>query len=295
MSPGGCLAVIGPGLIGGSAALAARAAGLFAHFVAYTPDRAEGRLALERGIADRLADSAAEAAAGADFILLAVPPAAMGDTLAAVAPMVGPKALITDVGSVKAPIVEAARAALGERFADFVPGHPLAGAERHGAGSARADLFRDHRVLLTPLAETDPARTARVAGFWTALGAAVEFLEPLRHDEVLALTSHLPHLLAFSLVDHLLSELGEQDAFRYAAGGFRDFTRIAASDADLWADIGCANRVALLAALSSYRERLGELAEALARADRAALAERFQRASAARRSVLSTRTAEGQA
>jgi len=283
MSPrGGCLAVIGPGLIGGSAALAARAAGVFTEYVAFTPDAAEGQAALERGIADRLAANVAEAALGADFILLAVPPAAMQGVLAALAPVLKAEALVTDVGSVKGPIVEAARAALGERFAHFVPGHPLAGAERHGAAAARADLFRAHRVLLTPVAETDPVRTARVTAFWRALGAQVEVLPPARHDHVLALTSHLPHLLAFTLVDHLLAELGEQDPFRYAAGGFRDFTRIAASDAELWADIGCANRQALCAALSGYRSRLAELEAALARADRETLAAGFQRASAAR-------------
>jgi prephenate dehydrogenase/3-phosphoshikimate 1-carboxyvinyltransferase len=282
MPPGGCLAVIGPGLIGGSAALAARAAGLFAEYLAFTPDALEAEAARGRGIADRLTASPAAAAAGADFILLAVPPAAMGEVLAAIAPVLRPGALVTDVGSVKGPIVEAARQALEERFAHFVPGHPLAGAERHGAAAARADLFRAHRVLLTPVSETDPARTARVTAFWEALGAEVECLEPDLHDRVLALTSHLPHLLAFTLVDHLLAELDGSEPFRYAAGGFRDFTRIAASDPELWADIGTANRAALGAALAGFRARLAELEAALACADRPALAERFRRASAAR-------------
>lgn len=293
MPAGGCLAVIGPGLIGGSAALAARAAGIFTDYLAFTPDAAEGQEALARGIADRLTSNVAEAAAAADFILLAVPPAAMQGVFAAIAPVLQAEALVTDVGSVKGPIVAAARVELKARFPHFVPAHPLAGAERHGAAAARADLFRAHRVLLTPTAETDPTRTERVAAFWHALGAQVEVLDATRHDAILALTSHLPHLLAFTLVNHLLAELGEEDPFRYAAGGFRDFTRIAASDAALWADIGCANRAALCTAIAGFRARLTELEAALARADRSALAEGFERASAARQRFQSQR-AEGQ-
>jgi prephenate dehydrogenase len=276
------LAIVGPGLIGGSAALAARAAGLFAEYTAWTPDAGEARTALRLGIADRMGEGLAQAVEGADFILVAVPPQAMAAVFSELRPALAAGAVVTDVGSVKGPVVAAARAGLGSRFADFVPGHPLAGAERHGAAAARADLFRAHRVILTPVDGTDAAATERVAGFWHAVGARVERLDPAVHDELLALTSHLPHLLAFALVDHLVDAIGEHDPFRYAAGGFRDFTRIAASDADLWADIACANRDALLAAVSGYRARLGRLEAALAAGDRAALASVFARARAAR-------------
>ena len=273
------LAVIGVGLIGGSLALAARRAGLCREVVGYNRSAAHRRAALARGLVDRMADSPAAAAEGAGLVVLAVPVGATVGVLADLGSGLGNDAVVTDTGSVKAPVVAAARRALGARFPRFVPGHPIAGTEHAGPGAADGDLFRHQRVCLTPVAETDTGALAAVRRLWEAVGARVTELEPERHDRIFALTSHLPHALAFLLVD-LVAE--DEGLFQYAGGGFRDFSRIASSDPVMWRDIFLANAARLEEALAAYGARLEALREALAAGDGETLEGLFRRAKAAR-------------
>jgi len=191
-------------------------------------------------------------------------------------------ALISDVGSVKRQVIAAAREGLGEAVARFVPGHPIAGDERRGPVAARSNLFERHRVLLTPLAENPPEAVERIARLWRVAGALVETMDAEHHDHVLAATSHLPHLLSFLLVERLARLAERREVFRYAAGGFRDFTRIAASDPALWRDIVLANRDELLRLIADYRDGLDVLARALSEDDGEVLLACFGRAKSAR-------------
>jgi len=276
------LAVAGVGLIGGSLALAAREAGLAGEVVGIGRRPERLMRAAELGAVDRWSTDPAEGVAGADLVVLAVPLGAMRTVMEAVAPGLGPETIVTDVGSAKAAVVADARAALGAAFARFVPGHPIAGTERSGVEAAFATLFRGHRVILTPVAETARGAVARVRALWEAVGAEVVEMAPARHDRILAATSHLPHLLAYALVD-LLAGLDErEEVFANAAGGFRDFTRIASSDPVMWRDVCLANREALVEMLDRYGEALAALRGAVAAGDGAALERLFARAKAAR-------------
>lgn len=278
----GRMAVAGVGLIGGSLALAAREAGLVREVVGIGRRPERLRRAAELGVVDRWTTEPAEGVAEADLVVLAVPIGAMRAQMAAMAPALGPEAVVTDVGSAKAAVVTDARLALGTAFPRFVPGHPIAGTERSGVEAACAGLFRGHRVILTPVAETAPEAVARVRALWAGVGATVVEMDPARHDRVLAATSHLPHLLAYVLVD-LLAGLDErEEVFANAAGGFRDFTRIASSDPVMWRDICLANREAVVAMLDRYGEALAALRGAVAAGDGAALESLFARAKAAR-------------
>ncbi len=279
----GCLCVIGVGLIGGSLALALKAAGAVGEVVGVGRSAANLALARERGIIDRASHDPARAVQGADLVLLAVPVGSVEAVCRQLAETLPETAVLTDVGSVKGAVVAQVRRAFGGRVpARFVPGHPIAGTEQSGAGAAFAELYRGRRVLLTPLPETDPAATARVEAMWRAAGAEVEQMSVAHHDEVLAATSHLPHMLAFGLVDSLARQEESREIFRYAAGGFRDFTRIASSDPVMWRDICVHNAEAILAALQAYRADLAELERAIAARDGAALEAIFRRAKAAR-------------
>jgi 3-phosphoshikimate 1-carboxyvinyltransferase len=190
--------------------------------------------------------------------------------------------LITDVGSVKAAVIDAVREARGEVPPGFSPGHPIAGSEKHGVAAANPDLFEQHRVLLTPLAETDAAALQTVQSLWQALGAEVTEMSPEHHDDVLAQTSHLPHLAAYALVD-VLSQGGDSlEVFQYAAGGFRDFSRIAASDPTMWRDVFLTNQAPVLATLDQYIAELGALRDLVAAGDGEQLKAIFERAKAAR-------------
>lgn len=278
----GQVTVIGLGLIGGSLAAALRNGGLAGRLVAGS----RSARTLERGLAMGLVDAAyqdlAEAVRGADLVFVAVPVSAMADTFAAIAPALGRHTIITDGGSVKGPVIEAARQHLGVHYARFVPGHPIAGKERSGVEAADAALYQRHRIILTPTDATDPAATAKVRQLWTAVGAEVLDMRPAEHDRVLAETSHLPHLLAFALVDTLSRQGDSTDIFRYAAGGFRDFTRIASSDPVMWHDIFIENRDAVLAAADEFAAGLARFRAAVANGDSEALLGTMTRANTAR-------------
>jgi 3-phosphoshikimate 1-carboxyvinyltransferase len=274
--------VVGLGLIGGSFAKGVRQSGLCREVVGVDLDARSRDLAVELGVVDRCEQDLAAACQGADVIQLAVPILAMERVLALLASMDLGDAVLTDVGSAKGNVVRAARQAFGRMPPRFVPGHPIAGSEQSGVEAANAELFRRYKVILTPDEETDPAALALVNRLWTALGADVEHMQVERHDEVLAATSHLPHLLAFGLVDSLAKRNENLEIFRYAAGGFRDFTRIAGSDPVMWHDIFLANREAVLRTLDTFRTDLDALRDAVDAGDGHQMLGVFTRARVAR-------------
>jgi prephenate dehydrogenase len=277
------VAVIGVGLIGGSFALALKAARACGRVVGAGRDPRHLAFARERGIVDTVAADAGEAVAAADLVLIAAPVTQFDSVFERIAPHLRPDAVITDAGSTKRSVVAAARAALGApALARFVPAHPVAGSEESGAGAARADLFRERQVVLTPLAENGAAALARVEAAWAACGARVVRMTPEAHDALFAAVSHLPHLLAYALVHELASRPEAAQLFAHAAGGFRDFTRIASSHPEMWRDICLANRDALVAELDRYAARLAALRPMLERGDGAALERMFAAARAAR-------------
>ncbi|MFG0806873.1 bifunctional prephenate dehydrogenase/3-phosphoshikimate 1-carboxyvinyltransferase [Pseudomonas fluvialis] len=278
----GRLVVIGLGLIGGSFAKGLRERGLFFEVVGVDLDAQSCQLAVQQGVVDRCESDLAKACQGADVIQLAVPILAMEKLLGQLAQLDLGDAVLTDVGSAKGSVVRAARRVLEGRLARLVPGHPIAGSEQSGVEAAKADLFRRHKVILTPLAETDAAALARIDLLWRELGADVEHMDIEHHDQVLAATSHLPHMLAFTLVDSLAKRSENLEIFRYAAGGFRDFTRIAGSDPVMWHDIFIANRDAVLRTLDAFRDDLDALREAIAEGDGHHLLGVFTRARVAR-------------
>ena len=277
------VAVIGVGLIGGSFALALKAAKLCGHVVGIGRSAANLQLAKERGIIDSIAAQAPDA----DLVLVATPVAQFPAVLAALAPQLKPSAIVMDAGSTKRDVVAAARAALGAKISQFVPAHPVAGAERSGAAAASADLFRGKRVVLAPLPENAAASLAAVEAAWTACGARVTRMSAEEHDAVFAAVSHLPHLLAYALVHEFAGRGNSAQLFGYAAGGFRDFTRIASSHPEMWRDICVANREPLLAELDRYAAKLRALRPLLERGDGAALEKLFAEARAARQRWLS--------
>ncbi|MCB1774375.1 MAG: prephenate dehydrogenase/arogenate dehydrogenase family protein [Gammaproteobacteria bacterium] len=278
----GRLAIIGVGLIGGSLARALRAAGQVGEIVGCGRGRANLEQAVELGVIDRFTFDVADAVADADVVFLAVPLGAMRAAFASMADAVRPDVVITDGGSAKGSVVADCRAAAPQLLSRFVPGHPIAGTERNGVAASFAELYRDRRIILTPLAENAAADIARVRSMWEACGAEVTEMSVAHHDEVLAATSHLPHMLAFGLVD-LLARMKENDEiFRYAAGGFRDFTRIASSNPVMWRDICVANREALGPMLAAFAGELQELAQMISASDGDQLLEIFERAKAAR-------------
>jgi len=276
------LALIGVGLIGGSLARALRDAGHVREVIGYGRGLANLQRAVELGVADRIETSLSAAVRDADMVVLATPVGSMADILDAIAPYLAKDAVVTDVGSVKGTIATAARAALGAKLTDFVPGHPIAGTERTGVEASFSSLFVGRRVVLTPLPETRAEAVARVRAMWQAAGAEVVSMSVEHHDAVLAATSHLPHLLAYALVDMLARLDDSREIFAYAAGGFRDFTRIASSDPVMWRDISLANREAIVNMLKKYRAEVEGLIEAVAAGDGTKLQTLFARAKAAR-------------
>jgi len=282
----GKLVVIGVGLVGGSFALALKAAGRVETVVGVGRGSANLEHARSRGIVDHAilidADWTRELA-DADLVLLATPVAQFPVLFAALAGKLSPAAVLTDAGSTKQNVIAAARRHLGATLARFVPGHPIAGTEHTGAAAAFATLFRDRNVVLTPIAETDPGAVSTVAGLWAACGGEVRMLDSATHDRIFAAVSHLPHLLAFALVDLLAARPDAAEVFRYAASGFRDFTRIAAGSPEMWRDISLANRDALLGEIDAYRAELDRIAAMVAAGDGTALEAVFARASVARR------------
>ncbi|WP_244815486.1 prephenate dehydrogenase/arogenate dehydrogenase family protein [Caballeronia sp. Lep1P3] len=283
------LVVFGVGLIGGSLARALRErAGLAGSVVGVGRSAQSVARAVELGVIDEAAaldDSAALARAlrGADVVLLAAPVAQTGPLLARIAPFLDAHTLVTDAGSTKSDVVAAARAALGERVAQFVPGHPIAGRESSGVDAALPDLYVDRNVVLCPLAENAADDVERIAAMWRATGAAVHRMSETQHDRVFASVSHLPHVLSFALVEQILEAPDAQLKFSFAAGGFRDFTRIAASSPEMWRDVCLANRAALLAELDAYTDVLARFRAAIDASDGAALEAAFARSRVARK------------
>lgn len=282
------LALVGTGLIGGSFALALKQAGAVREVLGVGRNPASLAAARERGLIDRAADWAE--AGQADCILLALP---VGDTevaLKKLVPHLKPGAITTDAGSTKVNVIAAARAALGDRCTDFVPGHPIAGSEQSGPAAARADLYRGKKVVLTPQADTRAAALATVRALWEATGAQVEMLDAGQHDRIFAAVSHLPHLAAFALVDELAKRADGDTFFRFAASGFRDFTRIAGSSPEMWRDIALANRAAVLLELDAYVAALQALRNAVSTDDAETLLAIFARAREARNHWIDSQT-----
>ena len=280
------LVVVGVGLIGGSFALALKAAGRVDRVVGVGRGRANLEVARSRGIIDEaiaLDGDWTRELVDADVVLLSTPVAQFASLFDAVSGHLSEGAILTDAGSTKQNVIDDARRHLGSALPQFIPGHPIAGTEHTGAAAAFATLFRDRNVVLTPLPENDRAAIATLSGLWSACGGEVRLLDPALHDRIFAAVSHLPHLLAFGLVDLLAARPDAAELFRYAASGFRDFTRIAAGSPEMWRDISLANRDALLAEVDSYRAELDRIAAMVAAGDAAALEAVFARASAARR------------
>jgi prephenate dehydrogenase len=261
------LAVIGVGLVGGSLALALRRAGVAASVAGFDRDAQALERAAALGVIDAAAGSASEAARGADVVVVAVPVRSIGPVLHDVALAMDPQAVVTDVGSTKGEVVAIARGELRDRFPRFVPGHPIAGREASGVEAAVADLFRAARVVLTPAPETAADALELVKACWEAAGARVTSMPAERHDRIFAAVSHLPHVLSFALVSEIAERADAEDLLGFAAGGFRDFTRIAASSPEMWRDIALQNRTALLEELDRYGARLAVFRELVARGD----------------------------
>ena len=276
------LAVLGVGLIGGSVALALKQAGAVGEVVGYGRSQANLDHACSLGVIDHIATNLAAAVQGADAVLLAVPVGQMAALMQAIAPYLGADTLVTDAGSTKQDVAALMTQHLPAHLPNCVPAHPIAGAEASGASAARADLFVGKNVVLTPSSATSPAAVARVSALWQACGAKLSNMTAVEHDAVFAAVSHLPHLLAYALVDMLAQRDNAETLFNFAASGFRDFTRIAASSPEMWRDIALANRDALLAELAHYQTHLQHLQAALSAADGAALEAVFRRAQAAR-------------
>jgi len=276
------LTIIGVGLIGGSLARALKRAGACGEIVGCGRNTANLQHAIELGVIDRYDTNPAVAVKDADRVVVAVPLGAMADLFAAIRDALSPQAIITDVGSVKATVVADARQHLGQHLPRFVPGHPIAGTEKSGVAASFAELFENHRVILTPLPETDSTAHAKIKTMWQLTKAEVIDMSVEHHDEVLAATSHLPHLLAYSLVDTLAKMEERSEIFQYAAGGFRDFTRIASSEPRMWHDITLANREAILKVLDRFNTNLAELADAIRQGESQEIENTFSRAKAAR-------------
>jgi prephenate dehydrogenase len=278
----GRLCIIGVGLIGGSLARALRAAGYCQEVVGAGRNPAHLRLAVELGVIDRFETDLALAVRDADLVLVSVPLGAMQAVFAAIRDHLADDAVLTDAGSAKVSVIEAARAAFGHLPANFVPGHPIAGTEQSGVAASFPELFRGRRVILTPTELSAPPAIARVRAMWEAAGAQVTEMGAEHHDEVLAATSHLPHVLAFALVESLARLQDQREVFEYAAGGFRDFTRIASSDPVMWRDICLANSAAVHGMIERYIGDLQRLDRALCDGDGERLLQVFRDARQAR-------------
>jgi prephenate dehydrogenase len=285
--------VFGVGLIGGSFARALKQAGAVRTVVGMGRSQTSMRRALELGIIDAIGDDVASAVKGADLVLLAAPVAQTGPILSALMPHLEPHTVVTDAGSTKTDVTVAARAALGDKARQFVPGHPIAGRETNGPDAAIVDLYVGKKVVLTPMADNADADVERVASAWRACGALIHRLTPEEHDKVFAAVSHLPHLLAFALVDDIARKPHANLLFQYAASGFRDFTRIAGSSPEMWRDISLANQPALLAELDAYLAQLTAVRAQLAAGDGRALEAVYGNAREAReRWIAAIETAE---
>ena len=269
-------AIFGVGLIGGSLALSLKKAGAVDRVVGVGRSRANLENALDLGIIDEIVTDPAVAARECETIVLATPVDTMPGLLEIISPFIDKTKVVTDVGSVKSGVVEAAVAVLGDKTGRFVPGHPIAGKEKSGAGSAVGDLFAQHKVVLTPLEQTDEDALAKIESMWRLTGAELHEMDVATHDRVLSITSHLPHLLAYSMMNYV-SDCDEKAlCFEMAAGGFNDFTRTASSDPVMWRDISLMNRKDLLIAIAQYQDELAHVKRMVSDGDTAALTDYFE-------------------
>jgi len=276
------LSIIGVGLIGGSLARALRKAKLVGRVTGCNRSEKTLKKAVELDVIDDYFLNISEAVKDADLIVIGTPLSVSEKILPEVADSMSVNSILTDVGSVKGGIVNVARKALAEKFPNFVPGHPIAGTEKNGVEASYEDLFVDHRVILTPLEETSPKAHELVTQMWKSVGAEVVDLDIKHHDEVLAATSHLPHMLAYALVDCLASMQERDEIFEYAAGGFADFTRIASSSPDMWHDICFSNREALIRTLEIFSSHINNIKSAIEESESDELLKTFRRAKEAR-------------
>jgi cyclohexadieny/prephenate dehydrogenase len=286
------VALIGIGLIGSSLARVLRRDRLAGEIVACARNEATRAKALELGLADRATEDAAEAVRGADLVVLATPLSAYAAIGARIAPALRPGAIVTDVGSVKQAVIRDLQPSLPASV-HFIPGHPVAGTEHSGPESGFAELFRDRWCILTPLPETDPAALATLTALWERAGMRVVTMDPEHHDKVLAMTSHLPHVIAYTIVGTAtdLEDSLKSEVIKFSAGGFRDFTRIAGSDPVMWRDIFLNNREAVLEMLQRFSEDLTALQRAIRWGEADKLEELFSRTRAIRRSIIEAKQA----
>ena len=276
------LCIIGVGLIGGSLARALREAAYVKEIVGSSRSAEHLQKAVELGVIDRYDTDLRKAVQGADMVFVSVPLGAMAAVFGSIKDSLDEAAVVTDGGSAKGSVIADVRQALGSIPGWFVAGHPIAGTEQSGVEASFSDLYTGRRVILTPTAETQPAAVKKVRAMWEAAGASVNEMNVQHHDEVLAATSHLPHMLAFALVESLARMSEKREIFEYAAGGFRDFTRIASSDPVMWRDICLANRDALLNMVENFRGDLDDLTSAIRDQDAGRVLRIFQDAKAAR-------------
>jgi cyclohexadieny/prephenate dehydrogenase len=281
------LALIGTGLIGGSLARAARASGAATTIVATARSPETRKRVVELGFADQVTETNAEAVKDADLVIVSIPVGACGAVAKEIGPHLKPGAIVSDVGSVKGSVVRD-MAPFIPQGVHFIPAHPVAGTENSGPDSGFAELFVNRWCILTPVNGTEDAATERLKAFWEALGAKVQTMTPEHHDLVLAITSHLPHLIAYTIVGTAdeLGEVTESEVLNFSAGGFRDFTRIAASDPTMWRDVFLHNKDAVLEMLGTFNEDLSKLTRAIRRGDGEALFEHFSRTRAIRRGIV---------
>jgi prephenate dehydrogenase len=274
------LTIIGVGLIGGSIARGLKRINACEEIIGCGRNVANLETAIELGVIDKYETQINRAVSNSDLIIVAVPLRSIAGIFKAISKEISPQTIITDVGSAKASVIADAKQYLGQHFPYFVPGHPIAGTEKSGVTASFAELFEDHKVILTPLSETNAQAIDTVTTMWQKIGATVVKMSVAQHDEILAATSHLPHLLAYSLVD-TLNQMNEQ-AFEFAAGGFRDFSRIASSDPTMWHDISLSNRDAILKMLELFRNNLDHLTKAIQQNDSSEIKDIFNRAKIAR-------------
>ena len=276
------LCIIGVGLIGGSLGLALKSQGVCSHIIGCSRTQENLQKAVALGAIDTFSTSPAEAVRDCDIVILAVPIGSMLAIFELIAPVVSHDTVITDVGSAKIAVLDAAKTAFGQLPEGLVPAHPIAGNENSGVAAAVSDLYAGRRVILTPHSGSSEKAIATVTQLWEACGAEVTQMDAASHDHILAATSHLPHLLAFSLVRELANSPHHDDIFRYAAGGLRDFTRIAESDPVMWRDICLSNKDAILSAIDRYREELDRLQAAISERDTDSMYDMFSEAHGAR-------------
>ena len=287
MKPFQRVAMLGIGLINGSLAAVLRRQGAAGEIVAYARQERTRARAVELGLCDRVEADPAAAVVGADLVVIGVPPAAVGDVAAAMRQGLSAEAIVTDVSSIKAQVVRDVAPHLPDP-SRFVPGHPVAGTEHSGPDAAFATLFERRRCILTPIEDTDPLAVERIREMWELAGSSVDTMTPEHHDRVLAITSHLPHLIAYTIVGTVadLEDQARTEVFKYAAGGFTDFTRIAASDPVMWRDVLLGNREAVLEMLGRFTEDMVALQRAIRWGDGQALLDLFERTRAIRRGVI---------